>query len=91
MTFGLEEMSLQLKIEPPIGAIALSISAADVPGAKFSALTMQGPAMPRIEIPLEVFDLPTMLNWLLRSGDEAEPLRAELRRATLVLRPFLAL
>jgi hypothetical protein len=37
---------------PPTGVIALSISAAVVPGAKFCAITTNGPARPRIVMPL---------------------------------------
>ena len=60
---------------PPTGVIALSISAAVVPKAKFLAITAYGPASPRIEI--EGFAIPTILNWLLRAGDDADPWRAE--------------
>jgi len=37
---------------PPIGVIALSISAAVVPGAKFCAITAKGPARPLMVMPL---------------------------------------
>lgn len=38
----------QLAISPPTGVMALSMSAAVVPGAKFCAMTLKGPASPRI-------------------------------------------
>lgn len=41
-------MILQPTISPPTGVMALSISAAVVPGAKFCAMTLKGPARPRI-------------------------------------------
>lgn len=41
-----------LLTKPPTGSIALSMSAAVVPGAKFCANTTYGPASPRIEMPL---------------------------------------
>ncbi len=69
-------------MRPPIGVMALSISAAVVPGAKFSAITTEGPARPRMDMPLEVLGLLTMLNWLLKAGDEAEPLRALYKRTS---------
>jgi hypothetical protein len=69
-------VTLHLSTGPPIGAMALSISAAVVPGAKFSAMTIAGPAMPRMEMPVEGLALLTMLNWLLRAGSAVEPLIA---------------
>jgi hypothetical protein len=62
---------------PPTGVMALSISAADVPYAKFLAMTMYGPAIPRIDNPLDTGVGATTLNWELRAGDEADPFRAE--------------
>lgn len=41
----------QSSISPPIGVMALSTSAAVVPGAKFCAMTVKGPASPRIDMP----------------------------------------
>lgn len=38
---------------PPTGVTALSMSAAVVPGAKFWAMTTNGPASPRIERPCD--------------------------------------
>ena len=52
MTIGLDFSSRQLLTTPPTGVIAFSISAAVVPGAKFCAMTTNGPASPRIVIPL---------------------------------------
>lgn len=42
----------QLTISPPTGVMALSMSAAVVPGAKFCAMTVNGPARPRMVIPM---------------------------------------
>jgi hypothetical protein len=61
--------------------MALSISAAVVPAARFFATTIYGPAIPRIEIADTGFDEPTMLNWELRAGDEAEAFKAERSRS----------
>lgn len=73
MTFGFSAMITQLITSPPMGAIALSISAAVVPGARFFATTQNGPvAVPRIDIDAPGLDEPTMLNWLFNAGEEAE-------------------
>lgn len=89
MTFGCSAMMTQLMTTPPTGVIALSMSAAVVPGARFFATTGYGPASPRIDIPAVDFDLPTMLNWLLRAGDEAVLFNALRNRSPCVLRPAL--
>jgi len=69
-------MSRQLKLTPPTGVIALSISAAVVPKAKFLAMTTYGPASPLIVKPALDFGPLTTLNWLFKAGDEAERSRA---------------
>lgn len=58
----------QLTISPPTGVMALSTSAAVVPGAKFCPMTANGPASPRIVMPASgLCDLPflTMLTCCL--------------------------
>lgn len=77
MTLGLSEMIRQFNTFPPTGVMALSISAAVVPRARFLIMTIDGPASPRIDIPGPGFAVPTILNWLFREGDEAEPWSAE--------------
>jgi len=62
MTLGLSAMRRQLSATPPTGVIALSISAAVVPNAKFFAMTIYGPAIPRIDIPVVDLGVETMLN-----------------------------
>jgi len=64
MTFGLSLMIRQLNATPPTGVVALSISAAVVPGAKFLAMTMYGPAIPRMEIGGAELGVWMTLNWL---------------------------
>jgi hypothetical protein len=76
MTLGRSAIIRQLKTTPPTGVIALSMSAAVVPTARFFAMTVYGPARPRMENPEVGFAALTMLNWLLRFGDEAEPFSA---------------
>ena len=44
-------MILHCSIGPPIGVMALSTSAAVVPGAKFWPMMVKGPASPRIDMP----------------------------------------
>lgn len=51
MTIGWVLIRRQSLTKPPIGAMALSMSAAVVPGAKFCAITTKGPASPRMVIP----------------------------------------
>jgi hypothetical protein len=51
ITIGFVLTIRQLLINPPTGVIALSMSAAVVPGAKFCASTTNGPARPRIVKP----------------------------------------
>ena len=80
MTLGLSVMITQLKATPPTGVMALSISAAVVPYAKFLAMTAYGPASPRIDMPADGLGL-MILNWLFKAGDEAEPLSAAWRRS----------
>jgi hypothetical protein len=77
MTLGLSVIIRQLRATPPIGVIALSISAVVVPGAKFLAMTTYGPASPLIEIPDDGFLALTMLTWSATAEDESEPFRAE--------------
>ena len=48
ITIGRCLMMRQLSMMPPTGVMALSMSAAVVPGAKFWAITTYGPASPRI-------------------------------------------
>jgi hypothetical protein len=84
MTLGLSVIMRQLRHTPPIGVIALSISSAVVPGAKFFAMTIYGPASPLIDIALDALAGPMTLNWVFRAGEEAEPLRAEYRRSVRV-------
>jgi hypothetical protein len=84
MTLGLSVIMRQLRHTPPIGVIALSISSAVVPGAKFFAMTIYGPASPLIDIALDALAGPMTLNWVFREGEEAEPLRAEYRRSVRV-------
>lgn len=62
MTVDADVVTLHFRTGPPIGAMALSISAAVVPGAKFSAITTAGPAIPRMEMPVEGLALLTILN-----------------------------
>lgn len=50
MTVGVDVMTLQLCISPPLGIIADSMSAAVVPGAKLLPMTTYGPAVPRMLI-----------------------------------------
>lgn len=52
ITIGLAFSIRQLVTTPPTGVMAFSMSAAVVPGAKFCAMTTNGPARPRIVIPL---------------------------------------
>lgn len=49
---GCSLTSRQLRTTPPTGVTTLSISAAVVPGAKFCAITTDGPASPLMEMPL---------------------------------------
>jgi hypothetical protein len=58
-TIAPDRMIVHLNPDPANGAMAFSMSAADVPGAKFSATTTQGPARPRIE--KDFFDVLTTL------------------------------
>lgn len=51
ITIGVVFNNRQLVTSPPYGVMALSISAAVVPGAKFCAITTNGPANPRMLIP----------------------------------------
>ncbi len=51
-TIGCCFTSQQLVTIPPIGVMALSMSAAVVPGAKFCAMTTYGPAKPLMLMPL---------------------------------------
>lgn len=78
---------MHFNMGPPYGVIACSISSADVPGAKFSAITTHGPARPRIEKPVEGLEPPTILNWLFADG--AAPLIAEYNLASLGTRAGL--
>jgi hypothetical protein len=55
ITLGLVATMVHSRILPPTGVIALSISAAVVPGAKFWAWMVAGPAIPRIDKPVAVF------------------------------------
>lgn len=80
ITFGRSAIKRHPKTTPPIGVIALSISAAVVPIAKFFAITVKGPASPRIEIP--GFDVPIMLN----CPAEGEPLTVACRRSLRIPR-----
>lgn len=50
MTVGFAERMMQLRIFPS-GNIAILMSSAVVPGAKFDAWTTNGPAKPLIEKP----------------------------------------
>ena len=77
MTVGLVAISVVFNTLPTTVIIALSISAADVPGAKFAAWTIAGPAMPLMENP--PFGL-RMFTWELRFGVEAV-FNADARRA----------
>jgi hypothetical protein len=86
MTLGLSVVIRQLRQTPPTGVIALSISSADVPCAKFLAITIYGPASPLIDIPFDGFTAPTTLNWAFSAGDEAEPLSEAYRRSVRVTR-----
>jgi len=78
MTLGLSVIRRQFNAIPPTGVIALSISAAVVPWTKFFAITMYGPAIPRMVIP--GLDGVTTLNWVFSAGDEAEAWMAEWSR-----------
>lgn len=51
ITVGLADMIRQLIISPATPTIADSMSAAVVPGAKLLACTMNGPAVPLMDIP----------------------------------------
>ena len=84
MTIGRSLMMRQLMQTPPTGVMALSISSAVVPGAKFFAKTMYGPARPLIDIPLELFAGPTTLTWAFRAGVEVELPRDAYRRSVRV-------
>lgn len=87
----------QLTISPPTGVIALSISAAVVPGAKFCAMTAKGPASPRIVMPASrvwfwfwfwFWALPpffTMLTWRLTESSVSMRSKAAVSRATFFL------
>lgn len=68
---GFAAVMMHLMIGPPIGTIALSISAAVVPGAKFSAMTVYGPASPRMDMPFPARLGWMMLNWLSLTRDKA--------------------
>lgn len=52
ITIGCVLMIRHLLTSPPTGVIALSRSPAVVPGARFCAMTTNGPASPRMVIPL---------------------------------------
>lgn len=52
MTIGCCFSTRQLVTMPPTGVMALSMSAAVVPGAKFCAITTNGPASPLMVMPL---------------------------------------
>ena len=84
---GFSAMITQLTTTPPTGVIALSISAVVVPGARFLAITKYGPARPRMDIPTADFEFPTMLNWLLRAGEDAVLFNAFRNRSPWVVRP----
>lgn len=75
ITFGRSVINRQDITTPPTGVIALSISAKEVPCDRFFTITIYGPARPRIDIADAGFDAPTMLNWLLRAGEDAEACR----------------
>lgn len=85
----------QPTISPPTGVIALSISAAVVPGAKFCAMTAKGPASPRIVMPASrvwfwfwFWALPpffTMLTWRLTESSVSMRSKAAVSRATFFL------
>lgn len=57
MRKGFDLTMRQLTTSPPMGVIALSISAGVVPGAKFCAMTVNGPARPLIVMPIELLAL----------------------------------
>lgn len=82
-TVGEEVMTLQLKISPPIGVMADSMSAAVVPGAKLLPTTIYGPASPRILIP---FPAPRTFTWLLTPFVSELVCSAAKRRLSLVIR-----
>lgn len=85
----------QLTISPPTGVIALSISAAVVPGAKFCAMMAKGPASPLIVMPASrvwfwfwFWGLPpffTMLTWRLTESSVSMRSKAAVSRATFFL------
>lgn len=62
ITFGCSEIKRQDITTPPTGVMALSMSAAEVPGERFFAITTYGPASPLIDIDDAGLDTPTMLN-----------------------------
>jgi hypothetical protein len=76
VTMGYSDTMRQLNMGPPTGVIAVSISCADVPRKKFSAIMMYGPARPFIVKLVWAFDLGTILYWPFKLGDDAEPLKA---------------
>lgn len=69
---GFDLTMRQLRISPPMGVIALSISAAVVPGAKFCARIVKGPARPRIVIPMPLPALPLPFTMLTCCGASPE-------------------
>ena len=81
MTFGFSAIRRQLNTTPPTGVNALSISAAEVPSAKFFAITIYGPANPLIDVLCAGFEEPMILNWLLSAGEEADPFNALFSRS----------